>query len=78
MEKRLIETIKIRKALRDLEIKEDSELYPELTNFFEILKKWTLTDEWSKGYIKVKGLKRKIIYDLREPDKTTVFLRTII
>lgn len=77
MEKRLFEALKIRKAFRDLEIKEDPELYPELTEFFELLKKWTLEDEWCNGYIKVKNLKRKIIYDLREPNKTTVILRAI-
>jgi hypothetical protein len=38
MEKRLTEAVEIRKAFRDLEIKEDPELYPELTEFFGTLK----------------------------------------
>lgn len=77
MEKRLTKAIEIKNSLKNLDIIEDSELYPELSKFSKILNEWVFKDEWDKGYIKIINLKKKLIYDLREPDKTVVVLRTI-
>lgn len=77
MEKRLAKAIEIKNALKNLDIIEDPELYPELSKFSKILNEWVIKDEWNNGYIKITNLKKKIVYDIREPDKTVVILRAI-
>ena len=56
MEDRLAKAIEIKTTLKNFDIKDDYELYPELEKFSLILNNWVITDEWHKGYLNIKNL----------------------
>ncbi len=74
---KIAKAIQIKKAIKDLGIIENSEIYPELDKFSKILNNWVFNDEWNRGQIKILNLKKKLIYDLRDPEKTTIILREV-